>query len=49
MVEQRRSVSETYRMLLADVPGIKQAKPVPAGVQYNYAYLPIEVDERISE
>ena len=33
-------------LLLADVPGIKQAKPAAAGVQYNYAYFPIEVDEK---
>jgi dTDP-4-amino-4,6-dideoxygalactose transaminase len=45
MVEQRRSITETYRRLLADVPGIKQAEPAPSGVEYNYAYLPIEVDE----
>jgi dTDP-4-amino-4,6-dideoxygalactose transaminase len=45
MVEERRRITETYRALLASVPGIKQAKPELAGVDYNYAYLPIEVDE----
>jgi dTDP-4-amino-4,6-dideoxygalactose transaminase len=45
MVAERRTITETYRALLADVPGIKQAKPALAGVDYNYAYLPIEVDE----
>lgn len=45
MVEERRTITETYRALLADVPGIKQAKPALTGVDYNYAYLPVEVDE----
>ena len=46
MVRHRRRIAEVYRTLLGDVPGIRQAAPSAEGVEYNYAYLPIEVDEK---
>jgi len=46
IIERRRIVSETYRRLLSDIPGIFSAAPARPGVEYNYAYYPIQVDER---
>ncbi|MDR3727260.1 MAG: DegT/DnrJ/EryC1/StrS family aminotransferase [Terracidiphilus sp.] len=45
MIEKRRKLTLLYRHRLAEIPGIcLPALPAP-GVRYNYAYMPIEVDE----
>ena len=45
MIEKRRNLTLLYRHRLAGIPGIcLPALPAP-GVRYNYAYMPIEVDE----
>ena len=43
-IEARRRVADTYREALKEVPGIRFMDDVP-GVQHNYAYFPIFVDE----
>ncbi len=45
MLGARRGIYEQYRQRLADIPGIKMPPPLPDGVEYNYAYLPAEIDE----
>lgn len=45
LIEKRRLISNLYRERLAEVPGI-HLPPIPKEVHYNYAYFPIEVDER---
>ena len=43
-IEARRRVADTYREALKGIPGIRFMEDVP-GVQHNYAYFPIFVDE----
>lgn len=43
-IEARRRVADTYREALKGIPGIRFMDDVP-GVQHNYAYFPIFVDE----
>lgn len=43
-IEARRRVADTYREALNGIPGIRFMDDVP-GVQHNYAYFPIFVDE----
>jgi dTDP-4-amino-4,6-dideoxygalactose transaminase len=45
-IARRAKITTLYRGLLKDVPGIRLAPELPADVQYNYAYMPIEVDEK---
>jgi dTDP-4-amino-4,6-dideoxygalactose transaminase len=45
LIEARRARYECYRERLAEVPGLKFAPPLPDTVTYNYAYVPIEVDQ----
>ena len=47
IISQRKKVYERYRELLHDVPGIRLVPPLSKDVEYNYAYMPIEVDEDI--
>ena len=42
----RKQIYERYQAALRDIPGIKLPPPLPTGVNYNYAYMPIEVDEK---
>jgi dTDP-4-amino-4,6-dideoxygalactose transaminase len=46
IIGTRTRITELYRTRLCGVPGIRLAPPLPADTQYNYAYLPIEVDEQ---
>lgn len=46
IVEQRSKITQLYRELLIDVPGIRLAAPLPSNVRYNHSYMPIEVEER---
>ncbi len=44
-IEKRAKITAVYRRRLKDVPGIRLA-PLPSpDVQYNFAYMPVEVDE----
>jgi dTDP-4-amino-4,6-dideoxygalactose transaminase len=46
LIEKRRVITELYREQLQSVPGI-HLPPLPSGeIDYNYAYFPIEIDER---
>jgi len=44
LIESRRQISELYRQRLAGLPGLILPPPPPAGVEYNYAYFPVELD-----
>jgi dTDP-4-amino-4,6-dideoxygalactose transaminase len=46
LIEKRRQITEIYRERLNDIPGIKLRPSLPADIRYNYAYVPIEVDEK---
>lgn len=46
LISQRKELYEQYRELLWNVPGIRLNPPLPTEVEYNYAYMPIEVDEK---
>ena len=45
IISQRKKLYEKYRELLKVVPGIKLVPSLPEGVAYNFAYMPVEVDE----
>ena len=45
IIASRKSLTETYRELLGNIPGVKPPPRLPENITYNYAYLPIEVDE----
>ena len=46
LIEKRRAITELYREQLQSVPGI-HLPPLPSDeIAYNYAYFPIEIDER---
>jgi dTDP-4-amino-4,6-dideoxygalactose transaminase len=45
LIEKGRRIEAVYRERLADVPGIRIPTPLPAGICYNYGYMPVEVDE----
>ena len=45
-IASRARITNTYRARLSSVPGLHLAPPLPAHVQYNHAYMPVEVDER---
>ena len=46
LIEKRKQITEIYRERLNGAPGIKLRPDFPADVRYNYAYMPIEVDEK---
>lgn len=46
LISQRKKLYERYQELLKDVPGIRFVSSLLADVEYNYAYMPIEVDEK---
>ncbi|MFZ5996132.1 MAG: DegT/DnrJ/EryC1/StrS family aminotransferase [Nitrospirota bacterium] len=45
IIGQRARITDVYRDKLRDVPGIRLTPALPPEVHYNYAYMPIEVDE----
>jgi len=46
LIEKRRAITELYRKQLQSLPGI-HLPPLPSDeIDYNYAYFPIEIDER---
>lgn len=46
LISQRKKLYEQYGELLQDVPGIRLTTRLSTDVEYNYAYMPIEVDEK---
>jgi dTDP-4-amino-4,6-dideoxygalactose transaminase len=46
MIENRRAINERYRERLALIPGIRLVAQPADTVRYNYAYMPVEVDEK---
>jgi dTDP-4-amino-4,6-dideoxygalactose transaminase len=46
IIQKRKQISDLYRERLKEVPGIHLAPELPSEVKYNYAYMPIEVDEQ---
>ena len=47
IINKRERLYQRYHEILKDVPGIRLVPSLPANVEYNYAYMPIEVDEDI--
>ena len=45
MIAKRKKISRLYRKRLADVPGIIFCKELPPEVEYNYAYVPVQIHE----
>jgi dTDP-4-amino-4,6-dideoxygalactose transaminase len=45
MIEKRRAINERYREKLALIPGIRLVSPPVETVRYNYAYMPVEVEQ----
>lgn len=45
-IQKRARITELYRTRLKEVPGIRLVPALPPDVHYNYAYMPIEVDEQ---
>jgi dTDP-4-amino-4,6-dideoxygalactose transaminase len=45
MIEKRRAITGRYRERLASVSGIQLVSQPASSVRYNYAYMPVEVDE----
>jgi dTDP-4-amino-4,6-dideoxygalactose transaminase len=45
IITKRARIAEVYRECLKEVLGIRLVPPLPADINYNYAYMPIEVDE----
>ncbi|HUU20546.1 MAG TPA: DegT/DnrJ/EryC1/StrS family aminotransferase [Sedimentisphaerales bacterium] len=46
ITEKCRLIAALYREKLGDIRGIRLAPELPKDVQYNYTYMPIEVDEQ---
>jgi dTDP-4-amino-4,6-dideoxygalactose transaminase len=46
IIEKSRQIDALYRERLGAVPGIHIPPPLPEDIRYNYAYMPIEVDEK---
>jgi dTDP-4-amino-4,6-dideoxygalactose transaminase len=44
MIEKRCNLTLHYRRRLAEIPGICLPAPPAAGVRYNYAYFPVEIE-----
>lgn len=44
-IEKSRQITALYREKLKDVRGIHLTPELPKDVRYNYAYMPVEVDE----
>lgn len=45
IIDKRAKITELYRSHLERIPGIRLTPPLTHETSYNYAYMPIEVDE----
>ena len=46
IIQKRSRITAVYRNNLKEVPGIRLVPTLSPDIQYNYAYMPIEVDEQ---
>ena len=46
IIHRRSKITELYRARLKKVPGIHLVPDLSPDIRYNYAYMPIEVDEK---
>ncbi len=46
IIQKRAKVTDLYRRRLKEVPGIHLVPSLPPDIKYNYAYMPIEVNEK---
>jgi len=46
VIYKRAKITDLYRQLLKEVPGIRLVSTLSRDVEYNHAYMPIEVDEK---
>lgn len=46
IVQKRVRIADVYRQRLKEVPGIRLVPSLSSDIRYNYAYMPIEVDEQ---
>ncbi len=45
VIRRRAAITDVYRSRLKGVPGIRLSPPLPPDVEFNHAYMPVEVDE----
>ncbi|MBI1824418.1 MAG: DegT/DnrJ/EryC1/StrS family aminotransferase [Nitrospirae bacterium] len=46
IIQKREKITGLYRTRLKEIPGIRTVPPLPRDTQYNYAYMPVEVDKK---
>ncbi len=46
IIRKRAKISDMYRNMLKEVPGIRLVPSLSPDIKYNNAYMPIEVDEK---
>ncbi len=46
IMDKRKQIRDLYRYLLKDVPGLRLSPDFTDDIQYNQAYMTIEIDER---
>jgi dTDP-4-amino-4,6-dideoxygalactose transaminase len=46
IIRRRSKITELYRVRLEKVPGIRLVPALSPDVRYNYAFMPVEVDEK---
>jgi len=46
VIRKRAVITDLYRWRLKEIPGIHLLPALPSEIRYNYAYMPIEVDEQ---
>lgn len=46
IIDRRSKITDLYRACLEKVPGIHLVPDLSPDIRYNYAYMPIEVDEK---
>jgi len=47
IIQKRAMITDLYRELLKEVPGIHLTPVLSPDIRYNHAYMPIEVDEQL--
>ena len=45
IIGKHKTLYERYRAGLEQIPGIRLVPELPAGTEYNYAYMPVEIEE----
>lgn len=44
IIVQRRTIYQTYCQRLGDISGVRLPAALPSSVEYNYAYVPVQID-----